>query len=74
MFDSHSRNAGGQTEDCGYAILLSFSDIGNFIECLCATYLAIMVIRCDIICCTSDVPKDKTMQILLQQVSVHDFL
>ena len=32
MFDSHSRNAAGKIEDCGYSILLSFSDIGNFIE------------------------------------------
>ena len=31
MFDSHSRNAAGQIEDCGHSILLSFSDIGNFI-------------------------------------------
>ena len=50
MFDSHSRNAAGQTEDYGYSILLSFSDIGNFIEYLCATYLVIMIIRCHIIC------------------------
>ena len=50
MFDSHSRNAAGQIEDCGYSILLSFSDTGNFIEYLCATYFAIMVIRCHIIC------------------------
>ena len=34
-FDPHSRNA---------------ADIGKFIEYLCGTYLAIMVIRCHIIC------------------------
>ena len=45
MFDSHSRNAAGQIENCGYSIILSFSDIGNVVEYLCATYLAIMVIR-----------------------------
>ena len=50
VFDSHSPNAAGQTEDCGYSILLSFSHIGNFVEYLCTTYLAIMVIRCHIIC------------------------
>ena len=50
MFDSHSRNAAGKIEDYGYSILLSFSDIENFIEYLCATYFAIMVITCHIIC------------------------